>query len=220
MKMLRTIELNPDNSPTASVIILHGLGASGYDFADIANQLNLPAELNIRFILPHAPIIPIQFAGGNEMRAWFDLVDLSGNSPEDAAGIYKSQLIIENLIEHELERNIPSEKIILAGFSQGGAMALHCGLRYNKKLAGILVLSSWLPLAHTVIKECSKANKTTPIMLMHGVQDNVVPLNWSKKSCAYLKQIGYDATLNTYAMPHSMCPHELTDIGQWLKKLL
>jgi len=220
MKMLRTIELNPDNNPTASVIILHGLGASGYDFADIAKQLNLPPELNIRFVLPHAPIMPIQFADGAEMRAWFDIVDLSGQSPEDEVGIRKSQLMVENLINRELERNIPSEKIILAGFSQGGAIALQCGLRYRKKLAGILVLSSWLPLMHTVIKEQAEANKDTPIMLMHGNQDNVVPLAWGKKSYDYLKQIGCNATFNTYTMQHSMCPNELADIGQWLKKLL
>lgn len=220
MKMLRTIEINPDNNPTASVIILHGLGASGDDFADITKQLNLPSELNVRFVLPHAPIMPIQFADGAEMRAWFDIIDLSGKSPEDEAGIRKSQFMIEDLINHELERNIPSEKIILAGFSQGGAMALQCGLRFQKKLAGILVLSSWLPLMQTVIKEQAEANKDTPIMLMHGNQDNIVPLAWGKKSCDYLNQIGYNAILNTYTMQHSVCPSELVDIGQWLKKLL
>lgn len=218
--MLRTIEINPNITPQASVIILHGLGASGYDFADIAKQLNLPLEFNVRFVLPHAPIMPIQYADGAEMRAWFDIIDLSGQSPEDETGIRKSQLLIEDLISHELEQGIPSEKIILAGFSQGGAMALHCGLRYEKKLAGILVLSSWLPLAHTLTKEHIMVNQDTPIMMMHGNQDNVVPLAWGKKSHDYLKQLGYNTTLNTYTMQHSMCPDELVDIGQWLKKLL
>lgn len=218
--MLRTIEINPNEAPQASIILLHGLGASGYDFADIAKQLNLPPELNVRFVLPHAPIMPVQYADGAEMRAWFDIADLSGESPEDEIGIRKSQLLIEDLIAHELEQNIPSEKILLAGFSQGGAMALYCGLRCQKKLAGILVLSSWLPLIHTVIEEQAEANKNTPIMMMHGNQDNIVPLAWGKKSCDYLKQIGYNIVLNTYTMQHSVCPNELVDISQWLKNLL
>lgn len=220
MTMLRTIIINPDHQPTASIIILHGLGASGYDFEDLAEQLNATYHLNARFILPHAPIMPVQFADGAEMRAWFDLIDLSGNAPEDAIGMRKSEHMIAELINQELASGMASKKIILAGFSQGGAMALQCGLRYHHPLAGILVLSSWLPLASAVMKERTAANQTTPIMMMHGTQDRVVPLAWGQKSYEHLQQFGYDVTLNTYTMQHSIAPSELVDIGQWLKKVL
>jgi len=218
--MLRTLEINPEIAPRASVILLHGLGASGHDFSDIAEQLDLPKELGVRFVFPHAPIRPVQYAGNTKMRAWFDLVNLEYHAKEDEIGMRKSEEMIAELIAQELARDIPSEKIILAGFSQGGAMALQCGLRYPKKLAGILVLSAWLPLVHTILAERSIANQQTPILMLHGTEDSVLPLNWAVESCNSLKEMGYPVTLSFYPMQHTVCPEEIVAISVWLRKLL
>lgn len=218
--MLRHLEINPETPPRASVILLHGLGASGHDFIDIATELNLPKELGVRFVFPHAPVRPIQYAGNTKMRAWFDLVSLEHNAKEDQIGIKKSEKFIAELISKELALNIPSEKIILAGFSQGGAMALQCGLRYPQKLAGILVLSAWLPLVHSVISERNIANQQTPILMQHGTADPLIPLKWAMESYNYLKEIGYHATISSYPMQHTICPKEIVAIGAWLRELL
>ncbi|CAL7960788.1 phospholipase/carboxylesterase [Gammaproteobacteria bacterium] len=218
--MLRTLEINPEIAPRASVILLHGLGASGHDFFDIAKQLNLPKELGVRFVFPHAPVRPVQYAGNAKMRAWFDLVSLEPHAKEDEAGMRKSEGMIIELIAQELARGIPSEKIILAGFSQGGAMALQCGLRYPEKLAGILVLSAWLPLAHMVFAERSIANQRIPILMLHGTGDSVIPLKWAMESCNFLKEMGYHVTMSSYPMQHAVCPEEIVAIGVWLRKVL
>jgi phospholipase/carboxylesterase len=218
--MLQTLEINPETAPRASVILLHGLGASGHDFSDIAKQLNLPKELGVRFVFPHAPVRPVQYADNAKMRAWFDLASLERHAKEDEAGMRKSEEMIAELIAQELARGIPSEKIILAGFSQGGAMALQCGLRYPEKLAGILVLSAWLPLTHMVLVERNIANQQTPILMLHGTGDSVVPLKWAMESCTCLKEIGYHVTISSYPMQHAVCPEEIAAIGVWLRKLL
>jgi phospholipase/carboxylesterase len=218
--MLQVLEVNTEISPRASVIWMHGLGADGYDFIDIPAQLDLPKELGVRFVFPHAPIRPVQYAGGEKMRAWFDVVSIDRKSKEDEQGIRKSEEMIKQLISKELALGIPSEKIILAGFSQGGAIALHCGLRYPEKLAGILVLSSWLLLSKTVKAERNIANQQTPILMMHGTDDPLIPISWAVNSCNYLKEIDCHATMSSYSMQHTVCSEEVAAIGVWFRKLL
>lgn len=218
--MLQTVEIKPQSSPAASVIWLHGLGASGYDFVDIVPSLNLPPELQVRFVFPHAPMQAVQYAGGAKLRAWFDVVDLQRQSIEDENGIRRSADLIADLIAKELAQKIPGHKIVLAGFSQGGAMALQCGLRYPEKLAGILVLSAWLPLKHAVLSERSTSNQQTPILMLHGSQDDVIPFAWAKESSDYLSELGHLVSLRSYPMRHTLCPEEIAVIGNWLRDLL
>lgn len=218
--MLQSLEINPKIPARASVIWLHGLGADGHDFFDIVPQLDLPKELGIRFIFPHAPVRTIQYANNERMRAWFDVIKIEYDTKEDEIGIRTSEEMIAELIARELALNIPSEKIVLAGFSQGGAMALQCGLRYHQKLAGILVLSAWLPLRRTVISERTSINQQTPILMLHGTDDTLIPLSWAEKSCNYLQELGYHATIASYPMQHAVCAREIAAIGLWLRKLL
>ena len=218
--MLQFLEINPKISPRASVIWMHGLGADGYDFIDIVEQMNLSKELGIRFIFPHAPIRTVKYADNTKMRAWFDVISLARDATEDEDGIRKSEQMIAQLISQELKMNIPSTKIVLAGFSQGGAMALQCGLRYPQKLAGILVLSAWLPLTHSVLAEKNTVNQQTPILMLHGTDDSLIPLSWAVESCNYLKKIDYHATISSYPMQHTVCPEEIATISTWLYNLL
>ena len=218
--MLETVEINPKNPATASVIWLHGLGADGYDFVDVVPKLNLLPELQVRFIFPHAPMRRVTLAQGMQLRAWFDIIALDESAREDAVGIKTSQELIIQLIEKELTRGVPANKIILAGFSQGGAMALQCGLRYTETLAGMLILSSWLPLALKVAEEKSSANQNTPILMLHGSYDNLVPVAFAERSVKYLKQLGYHVDYETFSMQHAVCDPEITKIGLWLTKNL
>ena len=218
--MLKTIEINPESPPSASVIWLHGLGASGYDFLDVVPLLNLPPELNIRFVFPHAPVRKVTYTGNTKIRAWFNVVDLKDNMEEDEAGIRESEILICELIAKELAQGIPSNKIVIAGFSQGGVMAVHCGLRYPEKLAGILVLSAWVPLKRTVSSEKNVINQNTPVLMLHGTDDDLVPAAWAKRSYNYLHEIGYNVTLSVYPMRHTVCPEEINTIGSWLRNLL
>ena len=218
--MLQTIEINPEISPRASVIWLHGLGASGYDFVDIVESLNLSSSLGVRFVFPHAPIMPVKYASNTKMRAWFDVVSLERDAQEDGVGIKRSEQLINQLIVKELESNIPSDKIVIAGFSQGGVMALQCGLRYPEKLAGILVLSAWLPLANSVIAERAPVNIETPVLMLHGTDDSLIPLDWAAQSYDYLKEIGHSVSMVSYPMQHNVCPEEINAIGVWLSKVL
>lgn len=218
--MLKTIEINPKSAPLASVIWLHGLGASGYDFVNVVPLLNLPKDSGIRFIFPHAPVREVTRLGNAKVRAWFNVIELKDTAEEDEVGIRESEVLIRELITYELAQKIPSHKIVLAGFSQGGAMALQCGLRYPEKLAGILVLSSWLPLKDTVLSEKNIINQNTPILMQHGEDDDLIPLEWAKKSHDYLHKIGYDVMLSSYPMRHTVCPEEINYIGSWLRTLL
>ena len=218
--MLQTVVISPQTLPQASVIWMHGLGANGYDFVDVVEQMPCAKELSIRFIFPHAPVRTVQYADNAKMRAWFDVISLEHGAKEDAVGIKTSATMIAELITQELTLHIPSEKIVLAGFSQGGAMALQCGLRYPKKLAGILVLSSWLPLASSVLAEKNTANQQTPILMLHGTSDTLIPLSWAAESYHYLRKIGYQATLSSYPMQHTVCPEEIATINTWLYNLL
>jgi len=219
--MLETVEINPKSGEAKfSIIWMHGLGADGYDFANIVPQLKLPENLRIRFVFPHAPIRPITFAGGERMRAWFDLKALNKDAANsDEKGVKESQKLIIELIENEITRGIPSQNIILAGFSQGGAMTLYTALRYHKPLAGMLVLSGFLLLASKLPTEKHSANNTTPILMLHGSEDNMVPIFWARNSYENLKDLGLNITWKDYPMPHSVCDKEIGDIATWLKKI-
>ncbi len=216
---LQTLENLSAASPNASVIWLHGLGADGHDFADIVPMLELPDTAAIRFIFPHAPVMAVSLNGGQKMPAWYDIYGIGESFPYDLTGIKKSQSQILELIAQENERGIPIERIILAGFSQGGAIALHTGLRLEKKLAGILALSTYLVCPDHLISE-RKAADTLKIMMMHGSDDTVVDFEYGKKSAAVIVDSGYKVEWKEYAMPHSVCQEQLLIIGGWISQCL
>jgi len=210
------IEIEPQQTAQKSVIWLHGLGADGSDFVPIVPELKLPASMNIRFIFPHAPTIPVTINNGYEMRAWYDILGLNRESQVDIRGINQSVAIIEKLIKKETARGIPSQHIVLAGFSQGAVMALSTGLRFNERLGGILALSGYLPLAEQTLTDANIANRQTPIFIAHGTEDMVVPHAYGKAAYMALKQANYPVSWHSYAMPHSVCAEEILDISKWL----
>ena len=215
-----SIEIETRPSPSHAVIWLHGLGADGNDFVPIVEQLALP-NLGIRFVFPHAPMMPVTINGGFVMRAWYDILeaDLSTRT-EDERGVRAAQERVEGLIQKEVARGIPSSRIVLAGFSQGGAIALQTGLRYPERLAGLLALSTYLPLKQTLAKESSAANRQTPIFMAHGAMDNVVPLSMASTSRAFLEEAGYSIEWHEYPMMHNVCDAELVDLSAWLTNVL
>ncbi len=217
---LETIERETAPEPEASVIWLHGLGADGYDFDPIVPQLRLPGGPEVRYVFPHAPVRPVTINAGMAMRAWYDIVDLRPGAPQDAAGVRESAEAVDGLIRREVERGIPESRIILAGFSQGGAIALYAGLRYPETLAGIIGLSTYLPLQDAFDTEASEANRHTPLFMAHGSLDPVVPPVAGETTSRFLVQRGYDVTFRTYAMPHAVCPEEIEDIRRWLGGVL
>ncbi len=203
----------------ACVIWLHGLGADGNDFVPITQQLNLPAGFGIRFIFPHAPIRPVTLNNNMPMRAWFDLHSLEHFDRHDQEGIEKSEYGINQLINDQLTQ-LPAQKILLAGFSQGGAMALFAGLRCSKKLAGILALSTYFPYTDESVRRFSPINKNTPIFMAHGEHDEVLPLAMGEESYQHLTQWGYNVSWHEYCMAHEVCNQELRDISNFIKKCL
>ena len=223
-KLLERIEIESAPNPTAAIIWMHGLGASGDDFAAIVPELDLTGCPAIRFVFPHAPVMPVTLNGGYVMPAWYDIFGTELGAgvvrQEDAKGIAKSQQDIEALIAHEVSRGIHPSKIVLAGFSQGCAIALHTGLRHPVKLAGIMALSGYLPLASTVAAEHSAANASSPIYMAHGTQDPVVVLSRAEDSRNVLAGLGYKVQWHTYPMPHSVHPREIADISGFLKAVL
>lgn len=216
---LSCIEINPGISATKTVIWLHGLGADGSDFAPIVSELHLPDTPGIRFVFPHAPIMPVTLNNGYEMRAWFDIYDLSIDSKIDKTGISKSVQMLEALIMQEEAKGITSDNIILAGFSQGAVIALTTGLGYPKPLAGMMALSGYLPLADEVLKNASGINRETPIFIAHGTEDPIVPYALGKATYDTLKEAGYHAAWHSYAMPHAVCAEEVRDISLWLQSI-
>lgn len=212
--------IEPAQTHRASIIWLHGLGADGNDFVPIVPELHLPDRPGIRFIFPHAPVRPVTINGGMAMRAWYDVKNMDLRREEDAASIEESAGIIEQYISAEMSAGIPSEQIVLAGFSQGGAIVLHTGLRYPSKLCGVLALSAYLPLPERFLNEAGAANKTTPLMMCHGTYDQVIPVSAGKQSCEFLKQAGYAVNWHSYPMQHSVCLEEVQDIGNWLQTIL
>lgn len=218
--LLPVVEIETGPSPRVSVIWLHGLGADGHDFEPVVGVLDLHDLPPIRFIFPHAPARPVTINGGYVMRAWYDIVssDFSARR-EDPKGIHESALQIEALIAHENERGIANENIILAGFSQGGAIALHVALRHPARLAGILALSTYVPLAETLAHELNAANRDVPIFMAHGRDDPVIPFDFSQRSCALLRSLGLKVDWRDYPAEHTVTMNELQDIQNWLHTL-
>ncbi|HLS50384.1 MAG TPA: dienelactone hydrolase family protein [Burkholderiaceae bacterium] len=218
--LLETLEIETAANPTHAVIWLHGLGADGNDFAPIVPELGLKDTPAVRFIFPHAPVMPVTINNGMSMRAWYDIVDTNLGRREDAQGIKASQKRVEALIQNENSRGIETKNIVLAGFSQGCAMTLQTGLRYPEKLAGLLCLSGYLPLHDSLAQERNPANNDTPIFMAHGTQDPVVPLDRAEASRQILTELGYNINWQTYPMPHSVCAPEVADIAKFLKQVL
>jgi len=216
--LLEAIEIESAKNPSASVIWLHGLGADGNDFAPIIPALQLP-KTPIRFVFPHAPVQPVTINGGMRMRAWYDISD-GAIRREDEAGVRASQGLIEALIAREKERGTAAERLVLAGFSQGGAIALQTGLRHAERIAGIMALSTYLPIADKFPAEAGAANREVSIFMAHGSYDPVIPLARAEQSRGILQSLGYAVEWREYPMPHSVCPEEVTDIGAWLRKVL
>ena len=217
-ELLDAIEIETGKNPTVSVIWLHGLGADGNDFAPIVPELRLP-KAGIRFVFPHAPVRPVTINAGMRMRAWYDIAD-GANRREDERGVRASQVLIEALIAREKERGTKAGRLVLAGFSQGGAIALHAGLRDPERIAGIMALSAYVPVGEKLSAERSTANRDVPIFMGHGSDDPIIPLVRAEQSRNLLKSLGYPVEWHEYGMPHSVCPEELTDIGTWLRKVL
>nr|WP_145552768.1 dienelactone hydrolase family protein [Variovorax boronicumulans] len=218
--LLDSIQIESAPSPTAAVVWLHGLGASGDDFAAIVPELDLAGCAPIRFIFPHAPVMPVTINNGFEMPAWYDIFAPDLVRREDAEGIARSELAIEALIAHEVARGIPASRIVLAGFSQGCAMTLHTGLRHPQKLAGLIALSGYLPLVGNLAAERHPANFATPIFMAHGTADPVVVLPRAEESRKALEALGYTVQWHTYPMPHSVHPREIADISAFLRQVL
>lgn len=216
---LPCLEQDPQEPAVASVIWMHGLGADGHDFAPIPPALGLPPELPVRFVFPHAPKIPVTLNMGFVMPAWYDIASLDERG-QDEPGIKKSAESIRRLIEREKQRGVPSSKIVLAGFSQGGAMALYTALRYPERLCGVMVLSAYLLLADKLATEASDANRDVPIFQAHGLHDPMVTLDYGHTSRDRLQQQGYGVEWHDYPMQHEVCPPEISDIGVWLRRVL
>ena len=214
------IEIETAPSPRASIIWLHGLGADGHDFVPIVPELGLPETLRVRFVFPHAPMRPVTINGGMVMRAWYDVVDAGGARREVEAGVRESQRQIEALMARERARGTPAASIVLAGFSQGGAMALHTGLRHPERLAGIMALSCFLPLGATLAAEASAANREAPIFMAHGTHDPLIPLARGREARDALTALGYRVEWRQYAMPHAVCADEIADVARWLRDVL
>jgi len=217
--LLDAVEIETSPTPTASIVWMHGLGADGHDFVDVVPELHLPARPGVRFVFPHAPMRPVTINGGYVMRAWYDIRDDSGVRREDAGGVRASQKAIEALIEREKARGVPAASIVLAGFSQGGAMALHAGLRHAERLAGVMALSCSLPLADTVAAEGAPANRDVPIFMAHGTHDPMIPMARARRAYETLMGLGYRVEWHEYPMPHSVCAEEIADITVWLGKV-
>ena len=216
---LETIEIESGPRPDAAVIWLHGLGADGHDFEPLVPELRLPARLSVRFVFPHAPVRPVTINMGAPMRAWYDILQLGGGQ-EDEAGIRASQELLAGLIEREASRGVAAHRVVLAGFSQGGAIALQAGLRSAQRLAGLLALSTYLPLAATLEAERSAANRKVPIFMAHGAQDPMIPIDHARRSREGLERLGYRVEWREYPMQHSVCAEEISDIADWLVRVL
>ena len=218
MAVLPHVELTTGENPAGTVIWMHGLGADGWDFVPIVRELDLPEELSLRFLFPHAPVRPVTINNGHEMRAWYDVAMADFGRLPDEAGIRESQAHVEAFIDWEKSRGVPAARTILAGFSQGGAIALHAGLRHAESLAGILALSTYLPLPETLAREASDANERVHVFMAHGTQDPVVPLALAQSSRVALEARGLSPEWHDYPMPHSVCAEEVAAIAAWLRE--
>ena len=212
------IEIETGEHPRTSIIWLHGLGADGSDFVPVVRELVLP-KAPIRFVFPHAPVQPVTINGGMRMRAWYDITD-GAIRREDERGVRASQKAIEDLIAREKRRGTEARRLVVAGFSQGGAIALQAGLRHPERIAGIMALSTYLPIADKLAGEASDINRDVPIFMAHGSQDPIIPLARAEQSRDFLQSLGYSPEWREYAMPHSVCLEEIGDIGAWLGRVL
>ena len=220
MELPETVEVAGGANPQGSVIWLHGLGADGHDFEAIVPELGVADQLGLRFVFPHAPMRPVTINGGMTMRAWYDILTLERGGPQDEAGIRESGRLLELLIEREHERDIPHDKIVLAGFSQGGAIALHTALRYPHRLAGLMALSTWLPLQDSfdteVVGNTRAQSQELPVFMAHGSSDPMLPMALGQQSCETLEKAGYAVEWHDYPMEHAICAEEIVDIRNWL----
>ena len=216
---LESVECSSGETPDYSVIWLHGLGADGHDFEPIVPELDLGGR-SVRFVFPHAPVRPVTLNGGMPMRAWFDILSVHGQGRPAEQAIRTSAGQVEALIQKENARGIPAERVVLAGFSQGGAIALHLGLRRAAGLAGIMALSTYLPLADSLKAEASQAASKIPLFMAHGRQDPVLPFAWGQQACDRLLAEGYAVQWHAYDMRHAVCAQEISDIGAWLRTVL
>ena len=223
-QLLESVEVATGPNPSATVIWMHGLGADGYDFVPIVKELDvntLPGLADgVRFIFPHAPMRPVTINNGMVMRAWYDIKVVDLVRQEDDAGLRASQMECEKLIANEVARGIPERRIVVGGFSQGGAVTLQAGLRHVEPLAGLMVLSSYLPLAGSVAAEASTASKNVPIFMTHGTHDPVIAIARATASRDQLKQLGYSIAWHEYPMEHSVCMEEIRDLREWLGRVL
>jgi phospholipase/carboxylesterase len=220
LNVLPHIELATGPEPAGTVIWMHGLGADGWDFVPLVRELPLPEDLQLRFIFPHAPVQPVTINNGMEMRAWYDIAmnDIARLPDED--GIRESQAAVEDLVAREIGRGVPSERIVLAGFSQGGVIALQTGLRHASRLAGIVALSTYLALDESLDAEATAANKSTPIFMAHGTEDQVVPMRLAELARASLERRGYRVEWQSWPMPHAVCGEEIEGVARFLAQVL
>ncbi len=214
MAIPETVEIETGSDPSGSVIWLHGLGADGHDFEAIVPELRLPESLSLRFVFPHAPVRPVTINAGMAMRAWYDIVSLDRDGPVDEAGITDSSAILDALIDREVERGIDAGNILVAGFSQGGAIAINTALRSTRKLAGLMALSSWLALPGAL--EGDNLDTSTPVFIAHGQFDPMVPLQYGRTSADKLIEAGFNVEWHDYPMAHAVCADEISDIRTWL----
>lgn len=218
MQDLQYIEIETGENPTAAVIWLHGLGASGHDFEPVVPELGLPEDAAVRFIFPHAPNLPVTINGGMSMPAWYDIKAMDIDRVVDTEQLRASADAVARLVEREKEKGVPADRIIIAGFSQGGAVAYELGLSYPERLGGILALSTYFATAKTV--KCSEANADVPISVYHGTFDPMVPESLGVRSVETLKEMGYDPSYQTFPMEHSVCLEEIQDIGRFIRRHL
>ena len=220
LELTETVEIEAEGPLQGSVIWLHGLGADGHDFEAIVPELRLPESLRLRFVFPHAPMRPVTINGGATMRAWYDILSLDREGPQDEKGIRESSAALDGRLEREHQRGIPYEKIVRAGFSQGGAIALHSALRYPKTIAGLMALSTWLPLGASlqeeVVENDDAQSRELPVFLAHGQLDTMLPFSLGEESRDGLRSMGYSVEWHEYPMPHSVCAEEIADIRAWL----
>ncbi len=217
--LLSCIEIRATSEPRYSIIWLHGLGADGHDFESVVPELRIDKIAHINFIFPNAPIQPVTINGGMEMRSWYDIVDITLDRKVAVDDIYQSSAEIKKLIQREIDNGIQAENILLAGFSQGGVIALHTGLRYPQKIAGILALSTYLPTTEQLITERALINNDTPIFMAHGTLDTVVHTRIGKDACQRLKAMGYPISWHEYTMQHSLCLEEIIDIAHFINRI-
>ena len=217
--LLEAIQLETGSVPRGAVIWMHGLGADGHDFEAIVPELDLDGVPPLRFVFSHAPLRPVTINGGAVMRAWYDILGVGGVRREDEQGVRASQQDIEALIEREKKRGLAAGQIVLAGFSQGGAMALQTGLRHPERLAGLLILSAALPLADTLAAEACPANRDVPIFMAHGTHDPMIPISRARDSYARLLALGYRVEWHEYPMPHSVSAEEIAELSSWLRRV-